>query len=220
MTDNKHDGRTSRAFPCAAAGRIRAGANRDTTPWGEPPDDLEPRQGRRPRVMPRHAWQQARPLCGDSGRGNACVVRTTVRCSNHRRQSYRHDRERWTCRPTTTRVSIARGHQTPCARQPQVHLARRKGTGKKIPSSSKCLIFITLPRRLLFRNMEKQSNAKASASSTGYPCAVCMSSDSRRRLSPSTREARLGTRCGVRMTKRELLAIRCRARSLKNAYFQ
>ena len=74
----EHDGRTSRPFPCAGAGRIRAGANRDTTPWGEPPDDLEPRQGRRPRVMPRHAWQQARPLCGDNGRGNASVVRTTV----------------------------------------------------------------------------------------------------------------------------------------------
>ena len=45
---------------------------------GEPPDDLEPRQGRRPRFMPRHAWQQARPLCGDSRRRNASVVRTTV----------------------------------------------------------------------------------------------------------------------------------------------
>ena len=45
---------------------------------------------------------------------------------------------------------------------------------------------------------------------TGYPCTAWMSCDSRRRLSPSTREAKLCTRPGVRMTKRELLAIRCR----------
>ena len=54
---------------------------------------------------------------------------------------------------------------------------------------------------------------RISASSAGYPCTASMSAASRRRLSPSTREARLRTRSGVRMTKRELFAIRCRRRN-------
>ena len=37
-----------------------------------------------------------------------------------------------------------------------------------------------------------------------------MSADSRRRLRPGTRDARFGTRPGVRKTKRELLQTRCR----------
>ena len=44
-----------------------------------------------------------------------------------------------------------------------------------------------------------------------------MSRDRRRRLSPSTREAKFGTGRGVRMTKRALLAIRCRRRNCCSA---
>ena len=50
-----------------------------------------------------------------------------------------------------------------------------------------------------------------------YPCTACMSRDRRRRLSPSTREAKFGTGRGVRMTKRALLAIRCRRRNCCSA---
>ena len=53
------------------------------------------------------------------------------RCSTHRPQSYRHDRERWTCRPTTTRLSIVRGSLKPIS-----HDVKGRAGKPRIPPSA------------------------------------------------------------------------------------
>ena len=59
---------------------------------------------------------------------------------------------------------------------------------------------------------DPRGSTNVSASSTGCPCAPRMSSDSRRRLRPNTRDARFGSEQPGKITNRTLFAIKCSRR--------